>query len=303
LKGRDLEIPASGSFLLIEHFLKINTFFKDAKKITFKTKEELLKKIKYYLKHKETREKLAEKYRQQVLKNYTWEILFKNFFSKTIQDNPRKELPKLNKKIVTISREDFLNSEKLKKKLNGGDYICFSEGKCKVSPYKNYFQAYSLEKSKKQISCCDYCVHSEDLGDYLIFKAKQAFKTINKEDFSALLNMNQLMVSKSYFLKNFDLFKRMFHGKVANIINEKNTVFISIPLIKIEDLKTINYNGMKEAFRMLFLDKLYSLAYQKKIFFSSYPYKLLLGSIFGKIFIFRYLFESLFNKENWAKVI
>ena len=131
--------------------------------------------------------------------------------------------------------------------------------------------------------------------------AKKAFKNLNKKDFSNLLSINQLMVSKNYFLKNVNMFKYLFNGKNTDLINEKNTVFVSIPLIRIPNLKIINYNNMKKAFRMRFLDKLYALLYQKKIF-STYPHKLLCASFLGKIFILRYLLESIFNKENINKL-
>ena len=306
LKGRILEILSCNAFLLIEYFPDIHLFFKNkyVNKVAFKTKEELLKKINYYLKNKGEREKIAGIFRKEVIKNYDWRNLFRKFFKITLKSKESfKPLPKLNKKISVLSENDMnLGIEEIKEKVRNSDYVCFSKNWNESLDFRNFFQAYSLEKSKKPISCCDYYVFSRNLGDYLWFMSKKAFKTIPKQEFDNLLNINQLMITKDYFLKNFSKFKNAFQGKAIDFIDEDNTVFISIPLIRVEKLKTARYKSMKSAFRMKFVDKLYSLSYKKKLFLNGYVYNLLFFGLTKENFILIHIFNMLFNKNNWRKL-
>jgi spore maturation protein CgeB len=300
LKGRSIEILACNSFLLTE-YTKMNISFISGKNgMNFRNKEELLKKIKYYLKYEEERKNLTKEAYNHILKNYSWENLFTKYFEKIEKDKSmKKDLPKLNKKIIKISKKEInLSLKEIKDKLKNIDYISFFKSFCKQSPYKNYFQAYSLKISKKQISCCDYNVYSKDLGNYLIFSSKKAFNSLNKKDFQKLLNMDQLMVTKDYFLKNFNAFKKIFNGEFTNIINKKDIVFVSIPLVSFTNINSIKYKNMKEIFRTLFFDKIFSLAHQKKIF-DPYLFKLFFLPFPGKKFAFKYLLERFFDKGSW----
>lgn len=303
LKLRAFEFAACKSFQLIESSPNLFGSFKN-KKITFKTKEELLEKVKYYLKNKEEREKLANLSYFYFLKNFTLKKRFIDFFGKIIKEENKKtykRLPLLNKKTLILTKEDFDSGlEKLKEKLKTANYVQFNNGKGTFSPNKEYFQVYSLVKSKKQISCCDYYVFSESLGNFLVFRANLAFRNIPEKAHEFLI-INQLMVSKNYFMKNFDSFKKLFYEEEVNLISQKNTVFVSIPLVQTKKLKVLDYERMNKAFIMKFRDKLYSLFYQKK-FFDKYPFVLCLSAINGKNFIFKYIKEALFNKENRVKI-
>ena len=130
--------------------------------------------------------------------------------------------------------------------------------------------------------------------------ARRAFKTINKKDFDKLIYIEQLMFTKTFFLKNISKIKKLAYNEEVDIITEKNTVFVSIPLIRVEKINQVKYKSIRNAFRMKFLDKLYSLKYQKK-FYSLYPYKLILQGLFGKAFILKCLKETL-NPENIKKL-
>ena len=308
LKGRLIEMPACNAFVLTEHTPMNIGFFKKHKEVNFKNKEELLTKINYFLKHKEEREKLAEEAYKEVIKNCNWEAQFRKIFEKLTKDKNFqykgvKEILKPNKKIVSIEENNFKDMGKLKKKIKNYDYISFKKGDNKNHKYKNYFQIYSLEKSGRDISCCDYYVHSNGLGNYLLLSSKKAFHNLNKDKFARLLNMNQLVVKKSYFLKSIDKFKEAFNEKEIDFIDETNTIFVSITLVQLKRINIVDYDSMKKAFQMKFRDKLYSLVYQKKIFFDPYPYNLIMESIFGgKVFLLRYLAEFLSEREVWTKL-
>lgn len=301
MKGRFFEVALCKSFQLIEDFPIIHKFFRKNEIGFFTTKEDLVKKIDYYLKHENEREKMAERAYKRVLKDYNREKQLIKIFTEVFKKVRIKKLPKSNKKIVVLTKKEIsIENKEIKKKLKNIDYIIFNDGKCKTSEYKNIIQAISLEKTKKPISCCDYYVTSFKLDEYLLMVSKVAFERIGKEA-NRLININQLMAKKDFFLKNISLFKDLFKGREVNLINEKNTAFISIPLLTINKTNIIKYNEMVKAFVMKFEDRLFTLVYQKNPF-NIYPYNLFLTGLFGKRFILRYLTESLFNQEKWDKL-
>lgn len=304
IKGRVIECGLCKAFLLVESTERNIDFYKKHKELTFKTKEELLEKVKYYLGREKEREKFAQLAYDFVIKTSSTESLFSAFFNKIAKTNAedfRKELQKINKKVVSLSIKDFTNKQRLNKKIANVDYVCF-DSKAEVMKEREYFQAYSLEKSGKDISCCDYYANSNLTGDYLRFMAKKAFYDIPKNDFSDLIDLSQLMVRKDYFIKNLNEFASFAKGEKINIIDDKNTNFVSIPLVRIKKLKKTSYKSMKEAFRMLFLDKMYTLVYKKKLFSLFYP-GIMAESLFsGKSFMLRYVYESLFGRDKWDRL-
>ena len=316
IKGRPFEVSACKSFVLEIYFPDYLDFFeKDKEIVMFKDKEELLKKVKYYLKHEKEREKIAQSAYNKVGKEYSVNPMLNQFLGKVIDDEKKDLLKNLSKpfnfkklkeKIIYLSEKDLNQSiSELKQKLKNFNYICFktdtnSNITCKIHPLRDYIQSYSLKKSGKQISCCDYYIHSGKIGNYLLFKANLAFNKLPKKEFDKLINISQIMARKDLFFQHFEDFKRFFKEGKFNLINEKNTVFISIPLVevnKVKNIKTIDYKYLKDAFQMLFLNKLYSLNYQKKLF-SSYPAWLLLEALKGKRFILAALKEAITDKNK-----
>ena len=303
LKSRIFEVPACGAFLLNEYTDNNIEFINNKKEINFKNRKELLEKINYYLKHEKEREKLAKAVYRYIVQNYSWESLFSEFFKKINEDKHKTlNLPEINKKVIKISYNELIKSpEEIKRILGGVDYVSFSKANSDSLPYRDYLQAYSLSISKKKISCCDYYSHSRLLGDYLIFKSKNAFNT-KTDEFYHFLDITQLTVTKEYFLKNLDFFKHLYAGKSdvsKQTIKNEDVVFISIPLIRIKNLPKAKYGQIKENFYTLFFDKLFSLIYQKK-FFNPYIFKFFLFSLLGNFFIIKYLFYRLsfnFNKN------
>jgi len=303
--GKVPETISCKSFILTQYFSGYLDLFKNNDEIVmFKNKEDLLKKIKYYLENEEEREKIAERGYKKMVEKYSMNLKLKEFIEKTSNEAfIHKELPKLNKKIFIISEKEMkLSLERIKEKTKNYDYISFKTKKCKILPFKNYLQAYSLEKSKKDISCCTYYVYSKNLGNYLLLFLSDAFEKLDKKELPLILNINQLMVTKEYFIKNFVNFKRIFNGKNISFVNKKNTILVNIPLIQIEKLKVKNYKFLRGIFGMEFSHKLYSLFYQKKLFRNKYPYFLVLEILKGKLFILKDLVKGL-NDKGRMKVI
>lgn len=246
-KGRVLEINACKSFLLTENFSRLEKFFqnKHARTPVFKNKKELLEKINYYLQNEIEREKIAEEFYNEVKKKYLWRNEFLSFFKKVNSNRKTFKIPKIKGKALCLPfTKVFLPLSVLKEKLLGYDYVYFSDSS---SREREFFQSYSLEKSKKNISCCDYYLFSNLNGDYALFKAKQSFKELKKASFRNALNVNQFMFKKDFFLKNlneirnFSVFKRFF-------LNEENIVFVSIPMTRVKDPPILSFSEFEKSF-------------------------------------------------------
>lgn len=303
MKGRPIEILACKSFVLNEYTPRTINYITNKKEINFRSKEELLEKIKYYLKNEQERENLALEGYNHVIKNYVWEDLFLKYFQRINKDSTlNKKLPLLNKSISEITdKEIMLPLKNLRESLNNIDYVYFTKPPFKVSSHKNFLLAYSLKVSGKQISLCDYSVYSNLLGKYLSFYSKKAFFSLKPKDFSKFLNPNQIMVSKDYFLKNINDFKKFFFGDLLNISNEQEIIFVSIPLVSIPNPPLINYKKMPEIIKPLFFDKIFTLFFQNKIF-NLYILKFLLFKSNAKSFMWDYLFRRLGNLGNWKRI-
>jgi len=302
MKAKVFEVASCKSFVLCEYAPDYPEYFKENELVMFKNKEEMLNKVKYFLKNKEKREKIALASYKRTVRDYSLENELKHFFLKTYKNNSHRELPKINKKIFKITEKEIkLNILELKKNLKNYDYVGFQTQDCKELSYRNFFQLYSFEKTGKDISCCNYYVYTKQLGDYLLFLTKAALTLLDKDKFSSLLDINQLIVKKEYFLNNLKRFKAAFNGEKIDFVNAENTAIVSIPLIRIKDFKINDYEAIKKAFSLKFLYQLYSLAYQK-IFFSLYPFALLLEIIKGKTFIFKNIYETVANKNFWVKL-
>lgn len=299
MKGRVIEVLACNSFLLTEFTKKTIDYLEKNSQYNFKTKEELLKKINFYLKNEKEREKLAEEGYKHILKYYTWKKLFQNFFYKIEKDKTTPlNLPKINKKTLILELKDLnLPLEKIKEKIKNADYIQLRNNPHKFHKDKEYFQSYSLSISNKEVSLCDYYVYNSKIGNYLSLLTKKAFNTLNKNDFSKVLNLNQIMVTKKFFLENIYSFKNK--QQLTNLLTNENTVFVSIPLAEIYNLIYLDYKTMNSLFRSIFFYQFFSLAYQKRIL-NPFFYKLLLSRIKGKLFIFKYIYKKITTKENWV---
>ena len=303
MKGRFYEVALCKSFQLVEDSPGIHTLFKKNEVGLFTSNEDLVKKINYYLKHENEREEMAKKAYKKIINHYNREKQLAEIFEKIYKSNKSRKSLKQNKKVSILTKKDMTSrANEIKEKLKDKDYVGFDNGKCKISEYKNYLQATSLEKTKKSISCCDYYVSSFNLEEYLLFTPKVSFERIGGEA-NKLVNINQLLVKKEFFLENISVFQKLFNGKEVNLINEANTAFVSIPLVTVNELKTIAYEKMLKSFKMKFPDVLLFLMHRKRILIDSYPYMLALKSLSGNFFILRYLLENFFKQENKDKLI
>ncbi len=274
MKGRIFEAAACNAFTLIEHFDAYKKYYIDQKEIImFKDKEDLLKKIKFYLHHDKKRNEIAKEAYKKTIKKYNKHKELLSYFKNiSLVENELRNKIIFNPQVSVsiINKEDFNNEKIISEKTLNSKFVAFSNKK-DSHQYKHFLQIYSLEKTSKKVSCCDAYISDIGLPHYLLFKAKQGSVQANLETFQKCLHISQLLVEKEYFLKNIEKFKKYFLGDPIAIPNEE-MAFVSIPLVTINIVPRINSEEYAKIFQMKFLDRLYSLFYQKKIFFHPYPY-------------------------------
>lgn len=78
---RDFEVPMSGGFYMVEYMEELKEFFDIGKEIVCYTdKDDLVDKIKYYLKHDKERERIRKAGYERCLKDHSWHKRFENAF-------------------------------------------------------------------------------------------------------------------------------------------------------------------------------------------------------------------------------
>ena len=298
MKGKVFEGGACKTFVLAEYYEPYLKLFKEGKElIMFKNKEDLLRKINYFLKNEKERERIAAATYKKIIEKYNLSMQLKNIFDKIKNKKKIWRLPSVFGKILTISKKDILNKNTLMNNLKNYDYVSFKKKGASYLEFKDFLQMYSLKITRKPISCCNYYVYKKNLGDYLYFCTERAFRELNKEDFISFLDLSQILVTKKFFLDNLEKFKKAFHGKI-DFLNVNNTAFVDFPLIRIKKIPLKKYPIMKKAFIFKFFHQLYSLYYTKKIFYKPYIFSLFSEILSGKFFILKYLFYSIKDKSR-----
>ena len=302
MKGRFLEIAVCGGFALVEYSPQLKELFKEGKEIVFfRNKEELIQQIEYYLKHDKKRKEIAKAAYSKIKKHFDFEKKVKNFVKENKNKIPKRKFPKLDYSILEIN-EKIMNLPKkiILKKLEDKSHVSFLKRKIIKSPFKEYLQTYSLNKTKKQVSCCDYFVSSKSLGDYIQFRYCP-FGQGPKKDYRPLLNINQILVTKRFFIENYDLIKKAFDSDFVSFVNNSNTAFVSIPLVKIFKFRK-NFFKHREFSKELglFLFSFHrELNSKRKNYFSffKYVFSFTKEALFGKSFLISQLLKKLKERK------
>lgn len=304
IKAKLFEGDACKSFVLTEYCDEYPHLFKVNKEIVmFKDREDLLNKINYYLKNEKEREKIAQAAYSKVVKKYSVGADLDKLFRLIKKDSSKKKkFPDINKKAISLSIKE-LKKEKsyLLEKVKDFDYIYFNSRNSQDLEFREYLQIYSLEKTNKQISCSNYYVYSKYLKDYLYFIADSAINNLSKENFNKFLNLEQLMIKKSFFIDNLDSLKLVAEGKSIDFVNKETTAFIALPLLRLYKIKSASYDIMINAFNFIFLFQLLSIK-MRKAFFSIYPLALLSKALFGNSFIIKAVIKNLRDKDKKNKI-
>jgi spore maturation protein CgeB len=81
IRLRDFEVPMSGGFYLVEYMEELEEFFEIGKEVVCYTDpEDLVKKVKYYLKHDTERERICRAGHERCLRDHTWHKRFEMAF-------------------------------------------------------------------------------------------------------------------------------------------------------------------------------------------------------------------------------
>ncbi|XPV69603.1 MAG: glycosyltransferase family protein [Halarcobacter sp.] len=81
LKGRDFEVPLTGSFYITGYHKELEEYFEVGHDIeTYNSKEDLLKKVRYYLENEKKREDIAYSGYKKCLNNYTSKKSYEKLF-------------------------------------------------------------------------------------------------------------------------------------------------------------------------------------------------------------------------------
>jgi spore maturation protein CgeB len=81
IRLRDFEVPMSGGFYLVEHLDELEEFFEIGREIeTYRSREELRDKIRFYLGNDEARERIRHAGRSRCLRDHTWQRRFESVF-------------------------------------------------------------------------------------------------------------------------------------------------------------------------------------------------------------------------------
>jgi spore maturation protein CgeB len=280
---RFFEINACKSFCLTEHAPGYDHIFQEGIDIvTFKNKQELLEKTRFYLTNSKRRQLVTNKAYIKTINNFSNDVLLKNLLNSVEKQKPNKRYlpPDLNKEQVCYLGEKdlYLREDILRNEIAKVEYIGFRTRRSKNLPYKEFFQIFGLSKTGKPISCCDNYIHSSLIGDFASLCLYYAYDLSNKKYFYSNLDPSQLIVKKDYFLKNLEKFRNLFSGQDPSFINKDNTSFVSIPLVRLSKKTILPIENIEHVLFDYFNRELMVLK-NNRVYFSVYYLKLLLYSI------------------------
>lgn len=158
-KGRPIEVALCGGFVLSEYAPGIENMFEIGKEIdVFRTKEELLEKIKYYLVNEKAREDIAKRGRERALKDYDAETAFAKIFS---------NIDKYVKKDSSV----YLDSDFIR---NYATFRLLYIGLCLLNrKYKNMFEELCLFLKYRKINYHSARIYSRYLAGVFFYRRKK----------------------------------------------------------------------------------------------------------------------------------
>ncbi len=302
---RSLAVNACKAFALTEYVSGYFTKFREGKDFaSFKNEKELYEKITYYLENEKEREKIVKLAYEKVIKNFSNQKMLNDAFNEIEQDSKslngnRARTKYLNKSVLYLDKSDFNQRiDSLKNKTAKYDYICFTSKRYSPISHREFIQMYTMDLLKKPISICNAQLSSRLIGDYMHLDVYYSYHYLDRKYFYENIDLAQFMVEKNFFLKNVEMFKGLYAGKLSKFINPQNTSFISLPLVRTNQIKKIPFKG---ADHILFSNlnlNLLVLRNQKKIFRSPFLYKLGIYSFFINPQILKYFLINILPKTK-----
>jgi hypothetical protein len=299
-KIRTLEVLACKSFLLTEYFKGNLAFFKKGKEIImFENKEDLLNKVKYYLKNSYKREKVAHASYKKVISILNIEKNLEAFFKNIEKNNSNLsfEFQPLTDKTIGLDIKELKNDfSSIEEKLRNYQYIYFTQPGLFNSDYRLYFQILALKRFKTNICCCDYYFWDNYLGDFMSFNTKHVLdnKIYKLKD---VINLSQLMMTKDHFLKVFKEYKNNKES-ILQLIKKQDISFISIPLIRIPPKCEVIKKNLFNSYNLnFFYENIKPMIYKKDPKIILYIIKLIyIDFKYNKRLISNYLIGKIIDK-------
>jgi glycosyltransferase involved in cell wall biosynthesis len=301
---RFLMANACKSFVLTEYAPGYYPEFTEKKNIvTFKDKNELIDKIKYYLKNEKEREEIAKNAYEKTKKGFSNEHLLYSAFTQMEKDKIKSE--PFDEKYIYLDKYDLQRDIKIIEEVTKGkEYIFFKTKRSKGLKYKEFFQTQTLRRTQKDMCLCNSFMHSGLIGDYMSLDLFYAYDYLDKKYFYEHADLGQLCVKRDYFLENIEKFKKSMAGNNLDFVNKKNTSMISISLNRSTKKKIIPVNENNE--HILFSDlseELKVLRNNGRLFKDSYLYKLLIYSLFFNNSLLKFLVKTVVPQSKNERFI
>jgi hypothetical protein len=183
LKGRLFEIIIAGGFVLSEHSDELADYFEIGHEIdTFKSLQELLDKIRYYLENDALREEMSARAKDRVVKNYTFESNWLRYLADIKNNIIKISYPKPDYKVPAATINGFLNWN-----------FSFIYGRFMLGQYGLAYQQYKFFRRELKGLACNTSVSKVLLKMVL----KKLIKTIALR----ILSQNQIRIIKSIYTR------------------------------------------------------------------------------------------------------
>ena len=110
LKGRLFEIILAGGFVLSEFSEELTDYFDIGREIdTFRSSQELLDKVRFYLEHSTLREEMSARAREKVEKHYSFETNWLRYFTDIKNSTLKTFYPNTGYKVPAVAINGFLS--------------------------------------------------------------------------------------------------------------------------------------------------------------------------------------------------
>jgi spore maturation protein CgeB len=93
IKGRTFEYPACRAFQITSPNPHLSRYFQPEEMVSYEDVDDLIRKIRYYLRHEEEREAIAARALRRVQAEHTWEKRFLQAFAELAQRGMNKGKP------------------------------------------------------------------------------------------------------------------------------------------------------------------------------------------------------------------
>lgn len=298
---RFFEVNACNAFGLTEFSPGyVSAGFREGKDmVSFTSPEDLLSKVRHYLIHEKERAGIAQKAYAKTIRSFSIDVLLKKGFE-TMEHKKKKGVQTLLPVVEDVrylSPEDlFMSARALISQIGNAKAVGFTRNSVAL-PYKEALQLYGMRLHQKPLSCCNSYYHSSLIGSYASGNLKYMKVIKDETTFRELFDITQVMVTKDYLLKNIQAFRKLAQGTGTSFITFENTAFLSYPLVRIIKQPKLPASLLSTALTLYFEDVLRMLKKQKRVFTSSYTYRLVLYALLFDRELLKYLLVQFRTKK------